>query len=91
MSARQSAGAGAAAVTDDERCWQEAARLRREHPAWLVIWLASARQYRAYRRASQARHERALCADTPDDLAAQMAQAEQAKRTPRSTPRTGHA
>ena len=91
MSTRQSAGASAAAVTDDERCWQEAARLRREHPAWLVIWLASARQYRAYRRASQARHERALCADTPDELAAQMAQAEQAKRTPRSTPRTGHA
>jgi hypothetical protein len=91
MSTRQSAGAGAPAVTDDERSWQEAARLRREHPAWLVIWLASARQYRAYRRASQARHEQALCADTPDELADRITQAEQAKRTPRSTPRTGHA
>jgi hypothetical protein len=69
--------------SEDECRWQEAARLRREHPAWLVIWLASARQYRAYRRASQARHETTLCAGTPDELVAVILQAEQATPTRR--------
>jgi hypothetical protein len=28
------------AADDDADQWREAARLRREHPAWVVIWLA---------------------------------------------------
>ena len=63
---------------DDDACWQEAARLRREHPPWVVIWLASARQFRAYRRMPGARRDTALAAPTPDDLAALIADAERA-------------
>jgi hypothetical protein len=29
-----------AARQDDDTCWREAARLRREHRGWIVIWLA---------------------------------------------------
>jgi hypothetical protein len=71
-------------IDKDESQWQEAARLRQEHPAWLVIWLASAGQYRAYSRVNQGRHEKTLCADTPDDLATLIRQAEQATPTRRS-------
>ena len=35
---------------DDAHCWREAARLRREHAGWVIIWLAPAGEYRAYRR-----------------------------------------
>ncbi len=62
--------------------WREAARLRREHPGWIVLWLARIRQYRAY-PLLQARHGNALTAPAPGDLAAQISQAEQAaRRTP---------
>jgi hypothetical protein len=44
----------------------------------VIIWLASARQYRAYRRMPGARRDTTLAASTPGDLAAQIAQAEQA-------------
>jgi hypothetical protein len=71
-----------AAAGDDAGCWQEAARLRREHPGWIVIWLAPIRQYKAYRRLPGARRDTALAARTPGDLAAQITQAEQARRTP---------
>jgi hypothetical protein len=76
---------------DDDHCWREAARLRREHRAWLVIWLAPAREYRAYRRTSNARRETVLCADTPDALVAQIVQAERAASASRSGSRAGHA
>jgi hypothetical protein len=68
---------GARAADDDAACWQHAARLRREHPAWVVIWIAGTRQYRAY-RLSRSRRDTALTAETPDDLAAQISRAEQA-------------
>jgi hypothetical protein len=56
---------------------EEAARLRRENPGWLVIWLDRTQQYRAY-RLSQRRRAGALTAATPDEMAAQISQAEQA-------------
>ena len=62
--------------TDDDACWQEAARLRREHPPWVVIWLASEHEFRAYRRMPGARRDTTLAASTPDDLAALIADAE---------------
>jgi hypothetical protein len=65
---------------DDARCWREAARLRREHPGWVVLWLDRTREFRAY-RLRQARHDSVLTARTPADLAAQIGQAEQAVRT----------
>jgi neutral trehalase len=63
-------------------CWREAWRLRREHPRWVVIWVAQASQYRAY-RLSRAQRESVLAADTPAALAAQIEQAEQAERAGR--------
>ena len=63
---------------DDAGRWREAARLRREHPRWVVIWLAPLRQFRAYARLPGARRDTALTARTPAGLAAQISQAEQA-------------
>jgi hypothetical protein len=62
---------------DEAACRQHAARLRHEHPAWVVIWIARTRQYRAY-PLSGSRRDSALTAETPDDLAAQIGRAEQA-------------
>ena len=71
-------GAEAERADDDEAaCWRHAARLRREFPAWVVIWIASTRRYRAY-RLSWSRRDNALTAETPDELAAQIVRAEQA-------------
>jgi hypothetical protein len=67
---------GPAWSEDDGACWREAARLRREHAKWIVIWLASAKQFRAYRRMPGARRDTTLSASTPEDLAAQMSEAE---------------
>ena len=67
---------------DDADCWREAARLRREYRGWVIIWLAPAREYRAYRRLPGARRDTALAASTPGDLAALISQAERAVRTP---------
>jgi hypothetical protein len=67
---------------DDARCWREAARLRREHPGWVVLWLDRTRQFRAY-RLRQARHDSVLTAGTPADLVAQIGEAE---RSVRDTP-----
>jgi hypothetical protein len=70
-------GAEAVGSADDEAaCWRHAARLRREFPGWLVIWVASSRRYRAY-RLSSSRRDSALTAQTPDELAAKIVQAGQ--------------
>lgn len=62
--------------------WREAARLRREHPRWIVVWLVQSRQYEAYERLPGARRDSALTASTAGDLADLMSQAEQATHTP---------
>jgi hypothetical protein len=68
--------------------WREAARLRIDHSGWVVIWLAPAAEFRAYRRLPGARRDTALAAPTATDLGAQMTQVEQAAaRT--SASRTG--
>ena len=72
---------------DDADCWREAARLRREYRGWVVIWLAPAGCYRAYRRLPGARRDTALTARTPGELAVQISHAEQPARTP-SRPRS---
>jgi hypothetical protein len=69
---------------DDAGRWREAARLRREHSGWIVIWLAPTGCYRAYRRLPGVRRDTALTAATPADLAAQITHAEQAARNPAS-------
>jgi hypothetical protein len=72
-----------AAANDDAGRWREASRLRRDHPRWVVIWLAPIRKFRAYARLPGARRDTALTASTPDGLAAQIGQAEQAARPPK--------
>jgi hypothetical protein len=75
---------------DDDTCWREAARLRREHRGWIVIWLAPENCYRAYRRLPGARRDTAMSAATPADMAALIGQAEQAVTRPaRRDPGTG--
>jgi len=70
-------GAEAARPAEDEAArWRHAARLRREFPGWLVIWVASSRRYRAY-QLSSTRRDSALIAETPDELAAKIVQAGQ--------------
>ena len=77
--------AGSQARQDEDACWREAARLRGEHRAWIIIWLAPEHCFRAYRRLPGARRDTALSAATPGQMADLIGQAEQAARTP--TPR----
>jgi len=66
-----------AAESEDARCWREAARLRREHRAWVIIWLAPAREFRAYGRLPGGRRDTSLAAATAADLAVQIRHAEE--------------
>jgi hypothetical protein len=63
--------------TDHMASWREAWRIRRAHPQWVVLWVAPAGQYRAH-RLSRKRRDTILAATTPEDLTAQIEQAEQA-------------
>jgi hypothetical protein len=84
MSAAHAAPRDQPATEDqDTRCWREAARLRREHGAWVIIWLAPAREFRAYGRLPGARRDTALAAATAADLAVLISHAEQ-NAAPRS-------
>jgi hypothetical protein len=79
--------APAAETADDAACWREAARLRREHRAWVVIWLARERCYNAYKRMPGARRDTALSAATAGQMAEQIRRAEKAAARPaRQTP-----
>jgi hypothetical protein len=70
---------------------QEAARLRREHPQWVVFWLAREGQYRA-RPLFRAPRGSAASAATPAELVIQMDQIEVAARKRRgSSPDIGTA
>ena len=71
-----SASQPAAETTVDAECWGEAARLRREHRAWIVIWLARDNCYRAYRRTPGARCDTVLSAPTARDMAKQITRAD---------------
>ncbi len=71
------AAPGTAADEDASR-WEQAARLRREHRGWIVIWLAPENCYRAYRRLPGARRATALSAATPAEMATLIGRAEQA-------------
>jgi hypothetical protein len=55
-------------ATDEAGHWQAVRRLRREHPRWVVIWLASTSCYRAY-PLFRAPRETTLTAVTPEELA----------------------
>ena len=72
-------GAGRAVCIDGER-WREAAQLRHDHAGWVVVWLAAAGEFRAYKRLPGARRDTALAAATASGLAAQIERAEQHTR-----------
>jgi predicted ATPase len=75
---------------DDLRHWEEAAQMRREHRGWIIIWLASDSQFRAYRRLPGTRRDTTLSAATASDLATQIIRAEQPARTSPRAERTDH-
>ena len=67
---------GSAAASDAEgACWLQAARIRQDHPRWVVIWLSRERSYRAYPK-FRARRGTVVSADGPEELIAQMKQVE---------------
>jgi hypothetical protein len=80
VTAVDTAGGKERAVSIDGERWREAAQLRHDHAGWAVIWLATAGEFRAYRRLPGARRDTALAAATAGDLAAQIGQAEQSTR-----------
>jgi hypothetical protein len=67
------------ATDGDEERWREAAQLRGEHSNWVIIWLAQARQFRAY-PISQSRQADALTAATAAELAEQISRAPARRR-----------
>jgi hypothetical protein len=62
----------------DAECWREAARLRREHRAWIIIWLARDNCYRAYQRTPGACRDTALSTPTAHEMDEQISHVEQA-------------
>jgi len=68
---------GAGSRQQDDVCWREAARLRREHRGWVVIWLAAESRFRAYRRLPGARRDTALSAASAGEMADLIIAAEQ--------------
>jgi hypothetical protein len=64
---------GPARVGEAER-WREVARLRNEHPDYVIIWLAPTGQFRAY-PLKNARRADTLTAVTAADLAEQISRA----------------
>ena len=76
-----------AARENDDTYWREAARLRREHRGWIVIWLAPENCYRAYRRLPGARRDTALSAAAPAEMVTLIGQAEKAPRAQRGVAR----
>jgi hypothetical protein len=72
------ADAGPMVGEHDADRWREVTALRREHRGWVIIWLAPARGFRAYRRLPGTRHDTTVSAPTAEGLAAAIIQAEQA-------------
>jgi hypothetical protein len=58
--------------------WRKTKRLRGKHRAWVIIWLARAGCYRAYRRMPGARRDTALSAATAHEMASRIRRAERA-------------
>ena len=73
--------AGNPSQQDNDARWREAAQLRAEHRAWIVIWLVPDRCFRAYRRLPGARRDTALSAATSAEMATLIDQAEQSAHT----------
>jgi hypothetical protein len=84
MNEAQPPETGDALAPDDEPAHrQAAAQLRRERPRWVVFWLGRTGQYRAW-PLFRAPRGTSLTADTAEQMAAQMDEAEQAARRSRA-------
>jgi hypothetical protein len=70
------------ALDKDAARWQQAKEVRQQYPDWVVIWIARTGQFRAYPK-FRALRGTAPTAQTPEELGAQMEQAERAARKPR--------
>jgi hypothetical protein len=79
---RPAPGAPAGPGAEQAGRWREAALLRRDHPGWVIVWLAPAGEFRAYRRLPGTRRDTVLAAATAAGLAAQISQAERGRRRP---------
>jgi hypothetical protein len=55
---------------------REAAALRHDHRAWIVVWLAPHAEFRAYRRLPGARRDTALSAPSASEMKAKITQTE---------------
>jgi hypothetical protein len=73
---------GSPSQREEDACWREAARLRSQFRGWIVIWLASGRCFKAYKRLPGARRDTALSAATSGEMADLIGQAEQAAGRP---------
>jgi hypothetical protein len=73
----------AADLADRLASWREAWQIRRAHPKWAVLWVATARQYQAF-RLSRRHRDAVITAATPEHLATQIEQAEQAEQAKRT-------
>lgn len=67
----------------------EAASVRREFPRWVVMWLARAGEFRAYRALPGAHEVTTLSAPTASELAARITEAEQHAQEPHPAPPQG--
>jgi hypothetical protein len=69
--------------------WREAAQLRGMFRGWIVIWLASEGEFRAYRRLPGTRRDTALTATTSEQMSAAIRQAEKARASAAADGGTG--
>jgi hypothetical protein len=77
--AADSCGAG----DDDESQRRAAAEMRRQHPGFVVIWVASLGRFRAW-PLIRAPRGTVLTAQAPGELTIQMERLEQVARSPRA-------
>lgn len=63
--------------------WRDAWQIRRAHPKWVVLWAPSANQYQAF-RLSRRHRDVVLAAATPQELTAQIEDAEQGDQSRRA-------
>lgn len=75
-----------AVAGDEADRWQTVARLRREHPNWVILWVARKQSYDAW-RLFRAPRGTALTARTHQDMPGQMDRVEQAAGSLRRSPR----
>ena len=76
MSHAEEPPSGLVPTAVDADRWQEAAQLRAQFRGWIVIWLASEGEFRAYRRLPRAHRDTVLRAPTVQDMAARIEQAQ---------------